>query len=233
MAWVFLKERLKKMTNLHSTLKDSMDRLVDEYSDYKVSIDKSLAEKDEEMLRLNQQLRHNQNMTEARYEKSHKSLHEKLEHLQIENDNLKNSASIDKDAIVLINDLKSKLEASEVKLKKQDALLMKAKSEAFPREDSSEILAYKNLILKLNTKVEKLKKKTSPSEDVNELLSINKKLKKKYKKLKLKKSKKSNPKTKKIEYVETLDVKKLMEMIESGKLLKRRKSTVLSDNDGK
>jgi|GEM_PF-4699490 len=232
MAWVFLQEKLKKTSEMHTTLKDSMDRLIDEYSDYKVSIDKSLADKDEEMLRLNQQLRHNQNLTEARYEKAYKTLQEKVNQLDIENNRLKTSNLKQTDLINRINDLKEQLDLADIKLKKQDVLLMKAKSEAFPREDSSTILAYENKINELKSKIDNLKKAT-PTKNLEELLLQNKKLKKKYKKLKKNKKNKVKQKAQKIEYVETLDVKKLMDLIESGKLLKRRKSTILSENDGK
>ena len=183
MAWIFLQEKLKKTAKLHSTLKDSMDRLVDEYSEYKVAIDNNLAEKDEEMLRLNQQLRHNQNMAESRYNKAYNSLQERVNQLKVENEHLKASAIKKKDAINLINDLKRKLAESKVKLKKQDSLLMQAKSEAFPSDNSMVTLGYKNEISKLNDKIDKLKK-FSPSDDINKLLFINKKLKKKIKETK-------------------------------------------------
>jgi len=232
MAWVFLREKISKMTKLHTSLKDSMDRLVDEYSNYKISIDKSLAEKDEAMLSLNQQLRHNQNMAEARFDKAYYTLQENVKKLTSENKNLKAASLKKKDAVKLIGNLKTKLQESEVKLKKKDALLMKAKSESFPREDSKEIVAFKKEIAKLNSKIDKLKKASKvKTPDTDSYNAINKKLKKKIKKLKALKN--LNAKTEKIEYVETLDVKKLMDLIESGKLLKRRKSTVLSKNDRK
>ncbi|MBT8234067.1 MAG: hypothetical protein HKO66_03235 [Saprospiraceae bacterium] len=224
------KEKFAQLNQQHHMLKSSMDRLVDEYSNYKVAIDKSLLEKDEEMLKLNRLLRDTKDNSNPGLEKDYQALKGKYKDLKNAYLNLKSAYPKKKEIYKIVDQLKSELEDAKIKLKKQDILLLKAKSESFPRNNNKEIEAYKKHISKLNDKL-KVQKNSIKSIDIKELNKENKSLKKKLKKYKKQLNKKARVKTETVELVETIDVKKLIEFIESGKLLKRRKSKVLSKDD--
>lgn len=228
LCWVMLKDKLNNLQAQYDNVKASMDRLIDEYAAYKKTIDRSLVEKEEELVKVNRLVEHNQNMSNPKLSEAYQSLEHKLNALTTENDKLKAEFQ-NHDHSNIIEKLKTELEAAHMKLKKKDALLMQAKSEAFPSSDPDEILAYQKVVNKLKKKIIELNK-NAISVDTELLMAKNKKLKKKLKKIKKTQTANQRPQPERVEYVETLDVKKLMEMIESGTLIKRRKSKVLSKN---
>lgn len=220
LVWLYdYKKKFNELEKLFKNNKDSTNRLINEYSEYKTSIDEKLSIKDQEIIELNKKLVQNtklftQNSNPDKWKNKFKNLEDLFEQYKL---------SKEKSHRETTNKLKIELLKASEKLRKKDALLMNAKKEAFPKDNSKEINTFKKKIEKLKLQIVDLEKNTS-NKDFKKLIKKNKKLKKKLREL----STVNKIKAEKIEYVETLDVKKLLELIESGELLKRRKSVVLS-----
>lgn len=224
LMWGVYKKKYHELYKEAAQDKTTLNKLISDFKNFKSETEIAIDKKGQEVRKW-KRLSETISMTNEdsvpksevdKWKKKHKSLESELAVLKLNANSKQNVKEREK--------LQRVLEEAHLKIKKQDILLLKAKRESFPRNDSEEIKTLKKKL----SQISKSKKHKSDKKIISELEALshqNKKLKKKLKRLKRSfASKPTNQET--IEITRSLDIKKLTDLLSNGSLMVSKRKVV-------